>query len=322
MQRITKASARETSALLRSSVVNDVHQERSSNYLNILRPSQIYEASDGNLQGGASTMSSTINMVNTILGAGLLNIPSVFGKGGWVLSIFLILMFAILSVFTNYILVDCFLVSSKPYSFNALADRAWKGMSLWVDVAVVFNSLGAMAAYMIVVGDCFKDVFGSNRRVWVIVGFAIAAPLTFLRTLDSLRVTSLIAVISILYITAVVVTYSITAAVGVSEDNFLYPYGGNITAGATEAQPASVTKGLGAASALGMGFNAIFATPMIYAESASPTRSNMLTISGVAFTVATGLYLLVGVCGALRGWLSIASVPSQLVLADAEVCVA
>lgn len=51
--------------------------------------------------------------------------------------------------------------------------------------------------------------FWASRETWVVIGFAIVAPLSCLSNLDALRYTSFFAIICVLFLTSVVLAYAI-----------------------------------------------------------------------------------------------------------------
>ena len=145
----------------------------SMRYLNPLRSSAVRLSTAGPrgtfgegevVAEGASVTASTINMLNTILGTGLLALPTVFGHAGFVTGTLIVIIFGTLSVFTNAIFVECALRFGRPTSFTVIANRVMPGASIAIDLAVLLNSLGTSISYIIVATDGFVHVFGGVRQ--------------------------------------------------------------------------------------------------------------------------------------------------------------
>ena len=280
---------RRPSAVVRCS---SVFSQRASEYQRNTRPI---------VAEGASVSASTINMINTILGTGLLSLPTVYASAGFVTGTIIVVLFGLLSIFTNGIFVECALLLGRPTSFTIVANKALAGSAIGVDAAIILNSLGTSISYIIVATDGFENVFGGPRYVWTLVLFAIAGTLAFLQNMDSLRITSLLAVVSIAYITIVIVLFAIGKAAGMA-DSMLDPCP---TDGASPSCPwgetsviePSIMGNLGASASLGLAFGAIYSTPPIFNEIVTPQRGTMMQVACVAFGFATCLYILVGCCG-------------------------
>jgi len=276
-------------------------------YTNVFRPSAIVTLRTSTAagvvdedRGGSSITSCTINMLNTILGTGLLALPTVYANAGYISGTLIVVFFGALSTFTNYMFVECALLIGRPTSFATVANRALPGLSVALDIAVIVNCIGTSISYIIVATDGLVHVFGGARQLWTVIAMAIAAPLAFLRNMDSLRLTSLLAVMCIAYITIVIVIYMVGK--DAPDDSIIQPCP---SSGASkDSCPAGATPLFGSAighfsasASLGLAYGAIYATPPIFNEIATPTKGAMFQVGGVAFGIATLLYILVGVCG-------------------------
>jgi amino acid permease len=86
-----------------------------------------------------------------------------------------------------------------------------------IDFAVALQCFGVCASYLIVIGGLMPDVmdnwgiggFWGNRQPWIILGFAIVAPLSCFHKLDALKYTSGMAVFFVLFLTFLVLFYSV-----------------------------------------------------------------------------------------------------------------
>ncbi|GMK58922.1 hypothetical protein CspeluHIS016_0603640 [Cutaneotrichosporon spelunceum] len=181
---------------------------------------------------GASVLSSFSNLSNTIIGSGALAFPSAFAAMGMIPGFISCLFSASTAMFGLWCLSRCAeLVGKKPgdegrkASFNEVARLAFgKG---WVmrlfDLAIAIKCFGVSVSYLIIcktllpqVCQTFAHIFkktiepGSillEPTFWLLLTIPIIVPLSFMRTLDSLRFTSQIALLSVFYMVIVVVSW-------------------------------------------------------------------------------------------------------------------
>ncbi|KAF2259400.1 hypothetical protein CC78DRAFT_537111 [Lojkania enalia] len=171
--------------------------------------------------GQASWASSVINLVNTILGAGLLAMPSALSKMGIFLGIFVIAWAGMTSGFGLYLQTRCARYLDRGHvSFAALSQLTYPNLSIIFDAAIAIKCFGVGVSYLIIIGDLMPGVvkgfapgvgisFLIDRQFWITAFMLIVIPLSFLRRLDSLKYTSIIALCSIAYLVILVVAHYI-----------------------------------------------------------------------------------------------------------------
>ncbi|KAH6644203.1 transmembrane amino acid transporter protein-domain-containing protein [Boeremia exigua] len=177
---------------------------------------------DAGHHGNASWISSVINLANTILGAGLLAMPSALSKMGIFLGIFVIAWAGFTSGFGLYLQTRCARYVDRGHaSFAALSQLTYPNASILFDAAIAVKCFGVAVSYLIIIGDLMpgvvvgfapgaKDVaFLVDRQFWITAFMLIVIPLSFLRRLDSLKYTSIIALFSIAYLVILVVAHYI-----------------------------------------------------------------------------------------------------------------
>jgi len=174
----------------------------------------------------ASLFSCVVNLANSIIGAGILGLPHGMKECGLALGIMVMSICCLMSTFSLHLLAQCahfFHLRGQPSSFYAVAVEAIPKWSIITDIAVVINCFANGVTYLIVVGDLMPDVMdfmsqhvihhsvgvGQNRRLWVLVAFAVVTPLSCLPRLDSLRFTSTLSMVFIAFVTVMVVLYKI-----------------------------------------------------------------------------------------------------------------
>jgi len=161
-----------------------------------------------------------------------------------------------------------------------------------IDLAVALNCVGTACSYVIVSTGNFETTFGGPRFLWVIVTVAIAAPIAFLKDMDSLRHTSFAAVAILLYIVVLIIVYAPLHPCDSdkAQPEFCPP---GDTAVATDFVGALRSFG-----ALALAYNCQFSIPPIYNEMDTPTPQRCAKVYWLGFGLVTSLYVIVAVCGA------------------------
>lgn len=169
--------------------------------------------------GQASMMSSNINLLNTIIGAGTLAMPSAMSHFGVTLGVVLIVWCGLTSAFGLYLQSRCArYIDRGSSSFFALSQITYPNAAVMFDAAIAIKCFGVGVSYMIIIGDLMPGVaeaFGSeatglaflaDRKFWITVFFLVfIIPLSFPKRLDSLKYTSMVALVSIGYLVILVV---------------------------------------------------------------------------------------------------------------------
>ncbi|KAF2104470.1 amino acid transporter [Rhizodiscina lignyota] len=177
---------------------------------------------DVGIVGQASWASSVINLVNTIVGAGCLAMPSAISKMGIVLGVLVIAWAGLTAGFGLYLQIRCSQYLDRgSASFFALSQITYPNAAVIFDAAIAIKCFGVGVSYLIIIGDLMPGVvLGFNERAgdvgylvdrhfWVTAFMLIVIPLSFLRRLDSLKYTSVIALISIGYLVILVLAHFI-----------------------------------------------------------------------------------------------------------------
>ncbi|KAJ2894995.1 amino acid transporter [Zalerion maritima] len=191
-----------------------------SNNVDMARTRRSRSGKDGGGGGQASPISSIINLLNTIIGAGTLAMPSVMSHMGITLGVFMILWSGLTSSFGLYLQARCARYLDRgTSSFFALSQLTYPNAAIVFDTAIAVKCFGVGVSYMIIIGDLMPGVmkgllgddtvetipFLLDRNFWVTAFMLVIIPLAFLRRLDSLKYTSVIALVSIGYLIILVV---------------------------------------------------------------------------------------------------------------------
>ncbi|KAG9302495.1 hypothetical protein G9A89_007199 [Geosiphon pyriformis] len=169
----------------------------------------------------ASNFSCVINLANTILGTGMLAMPAALASLGLILGGFMICFSAFTSGLGLYFLSRAASrTEGRHSSFFAVSKLTYPSAAIWFDLAIAIKCFGVGISYLIIIGELMPQVvrglisendFGAeytilfDRRFWITVFMIIIVPLAFLKRLDSLRYTSLIAIFAVIYLLFIVV---------------------------------------------------------------------------------------------------------------------
>ncbi|KAI1348870.1 transmembrane amino acid transporter [Xylaria sp. FL0043] len=193
--------------------------------------------------GTASMFSSVTNLLNTILGAGTLAMPSALSHFGMVLGVIVILWSGFTSAFGLYLQSRCARYLDRgSSSFFALSQMTYPNAAVIFDAAIAIKCFGVGVSYMIIIGDLMPGVvegFDSSatsiaylmdRNFWITVFMLVIIPLSFLRRLDSLKYTSIIALIAIGYLIVLVVYHFASDALAPRDKIRVIRWGGPVEA--------------------------------------------------------------------------------------------
>ncbi|KAG2414481.1 hypothetical protein HFD88_003672 [Aspergillus terreus] len=173
---------------------------------------------DSGFHGQATWISCVINLVNTIVGAGVLAMPLAISHMGIVLGVIVILWSGVTAGFGLYLQSRCAQYLDRgTASFFALSQLTYPNAAVVFDAAIAIKCFGVGVSYLIIIGDLMPGVvqgfvggspvydFLIDRHFWVTAFMLIVIPLSYLRRLDSLKYTSIAALVSMAYLVVLVV---------------------------------------------------------------------------------------------------------------------
>lgn len=180
-------------------------------------------------------------------------------------------------------------------SFFSLSSKTYPSLAVLFDVAIVIKCFGVGVSYIIIIGDLMPQIIESigvsssgvllDRRLWVLISFGIVGPLCFLRKLDSLKYTSVVALISVGYLVLIVVGHFV---LGDTLDergpiNLL--------------EPDKLSSVLSSLPIIIFAFTCHQNMYSVLNELALPTDKNIEQVIGISVGSSGLLYILVGLCG-------------------------
>ena len=101
-----------------------------------------------------------IQIGNTILGAGIISLPVVIRYLGFILGILFIIIIAILTVYSSYLLLKAHQITRKK-KYSSIAHIALGGKGyIFTNVMIILNNFGLSCAYFRIVGDTLQNIIG------------------------------------------------------------------------------------------------------------------------------------------------------------------
>ncbi|RKF71267.1 Vacuolar amino acid transporter 5 [Golovinomyces cichoracearum] len=167
---------------------------------------------------GASSISCIINLLNTIIGSGLLASPRALSQMGILVGTIVILWSGLAAAFGLYLQARCArYIERGNSSFFALSKITYPNAAVLFDAAIAIKCFGVGVSYLIIIGDLMPGVMKGflndaefsailiDRKFWITAFMLFVIPLSFLRRLDSLKYTSVVALVSISYIVILII---------------------------------------------------------------------------------------------------------------------
>lgn len=160
----------------------------------------------------ATATSSLISLIKTIIGAGLLSISLAFSTDGIIFGIGLIIIAALTSGYGLFLQAYCSkYVPVGHATFFNLSQISYPKLSLIFDIAIAIQCFGCAMSYLVLIGDLMPTIVKLNienlRTFWILISGIFIIPLSFLHNLDSLKSSSLLGILSILYISVIVICH-------------------------------------------------------------------------------------------------------------------
>lgn len=160
----------------------------------------------------AGFSSCSINLLKTILGAGMLAMPWAFAALGYVLGTTFVLLAGSLAAFGLHLFVASAQYASRNVTINKLASLTYPKMTFVFDLAIALKCFGVALSYLIVIGDMMPSIAQGlglehwvfiSRGFWLIISMILLVPLAFLRRIDSLKYSSFAGLLGVFYLLGV-----------------------------------------------------------------------------------------------------------------------
>lgn len=242
----------------------------------------------------ASFTSSTISLVKTIIGAGLLSMPLAYATDGLVCGTLIILLAAVTSGFGLFLqaYVSKF-VPSGHATFFTVCSITYPTLSVVFDLAIAIQCFGCALSYLVLVGDLLPTIIAPSfidetnlRTFWILCSTVIIVPLSLLKNLDSLKYSSILGLVAIAYLSVLVILHSI-----VGDNSTLR---GDITL-----FPPTLTGVFSTFSIIVFAFTGHQNMFSIINEAKNKSITNLTLLVYIAISVSASLFIIVGLSGYL-----------------------
>lgn len=169
------------------------------------------------LRRGAGVFEGTVNMANSILGAGIVGLPYSVRESGFFAGLFLLAGIALLTDWTIRLIVLNAKLSGRSTYIDIMEHCFGQNGKVAVSVFQFVFAFGGMCAFCVVVGDTIPSVlvslfhalqgsFLADRRfVIALCTLAISYPLSLYRNIENLSKASTVALLSMVFIILAVV---------------------------------------------------------------------------------------------------------------------
>ncbi|CAM9763087.1 unnamed protein product, partial [Ectocarpus fasciculatus] len=164
--------------------------------------------------GNSSAAGAVSNLVNTIVGAGIIGLPFALAESGLWAGVFMLCLAAFLTNrSTNMLIVAGEKIGRLNYEELMVDSFGNVGVYLY-SFFVVLLGYGAMSAYLILVADTIPEIakasgttngpFADRHAVIFMFGIFVVLPLSLLKDLSKLAYTSGISVLADVFLTLIV----------------------------------------------------------------------------------------------------------------------
>ena len=169
---------------------------------------------DKDKEGKDSTFSAGVQIANTIMGAGILSIPTIMNYLGILCGSIFIIFIAVSTLFSVNLLIKCHEITGKSgYSMFAKITMGTVG-SVLIKVVIIINNLGICICYFRIFGEVLQTIVqswvSSEKSFWVtnwhnffyiLIGSLIMLPFIFVKKISSLKKVAYLGVIFVLIFT-------------------------------------------------------------------------------------------------------------------------
>lgn len=252
--------------------------------------------------------SAIFNLASTIIGGGILSLPYAFEKCGLVLAFVFMIVSAMASNFSLYVIVSCSRRGGAT-TYEEIVRKALgpKAGLITVTLLVLLTFL-TMVAYVILMKDLVgslgeqflfaRAISTAEKNVLAIVCVAFISPVLFARSMDALRYTSIFSLFAV-FLLAVAITIRAVKALEADPG----------ASGATAEEPASIKlfpsnwrDPVFAFPIISISFLCHFNVLPVYRELHKPTRHRLKKIVSATMFSTWAFYMVVATMGYLYAY--------------------
>jgi len=119
-------------------------------------------------------------LIGTTIGAGVLGIPYVISKSGFLIGLLYILVIGLAIITINLFYGEIVLRTNGNHQLTGYAERYFgKTGRLLASFCMIFGIYGALIAYLIVAGQSLSAIFSGPSMVWMVLFFVLISALVY-----------------------------------------------------------------------------------------------------------------------------------------------
>lgn len=175
-------------------------------------------------------ITAVATIVGTVLGAGVLGLPYVFAKSGFLVGMFYLIIIGISTTIMTLYAGEITLRTKKVLQLPGLT-RFYLGKKAGHFIAIlqIIGIYGALIAYLIGIGSSMQNLFGGNSLFYSTIFFLILSPLVY-KGLRSVSISELILsslkIVIIIFIGLLIIPgIKVNNLNKVNMENIFLPYG-------------------------------------------------------------------------------------------------
>lgn len=250
-------------------------------------------------EGTASVFSSSINLINTISGAGLLALPYTIMRSGWLMGLFS-MTFVIIIGSISFYLLSFISDALQVFNYGAIAQKLYnRHAGNLVNILIIVLTLGLLMAFTVLIRENMFFFSMTPELEWaaqlslIVVSLVGILPLSLLRNLNSLWFTSLLSIACLAYFTIMILSFAILSNSSSAIDK-------NVVQPIDKGKPVPVSTSLNlvlAIASLSITFCGHYNSLNIYKEVRNKSLTKMKHIIITVAVVVAILNLTVGLAG-------------------------
>eukprot|EP01084_Bolivina_argentea_P186656 321688_1 len=204
---ITSVKTQDAKLMQKNNAINMIQ-----NYGTISNTPPIKQDTQHQHQGESTITNVLWNMLNQIIGTGILGIPYIYKSTGIIGSIIIMLIFGIVSVYTLNLIIYCG-KKLNVYNYEELLEKCFgiKGYIISSFCIAILN-IGGMLTNLIIIGDATIKVLSiwefdsllDRHIVLLTISFLVILPFCLFRDLSSLEKAGAVKIIAIIVIIIVI----------------------------------------------------------------------------------------------------------------------
>lgn len=244
----------------------------------------------------ADVVSSSVSLIKTIIGAGMLSMPLAYSTDGLVVGTLIILLAAATSGFGLFLqaYVSRYVPVGHATFFN-VCSISYPSLNVLFDIAIAIQCFGCSISYLVLVGDLMPTViphlpFVTDehlRTFYIALTAVVLIPLGFLKNLDNLKYTSVLGLFAIFYMVLLVIGNYIFGVVPIEQR-------GNITL-----FPPSLSGVFSTFSIIVFAFTGHQNMFSIINEAKDNSLASLTFLVNMAIATSSAIFIVFGLCGYL-----------------------